>query len=828
MDPGPEADLGADTTELAAELRGRRRRPLRAVSVGLGRLLPSPERPQSAAARVARGIAALVIFVVAVQRIFSPPAGEFFNGFATGCLYGLLGVGIVLIYRTNRIINFAAAGLGAVPGILCALLVSKQGWSWYPAFVLCLVIGAVLGALVDFLLIRRFANSPRLILTVVTIGLTQIFAFFGVEIPIWLGSKGKPIGMVTPFTYNWQFVIRNHIFSGVKQNFHGDYPFTIFLVVVTAALLALFLRYTRVGIALRASAENSDRAALLGIPVKRVQTVAWMMASVMGAIVIFQRSALVGVPSDGSLGPKVLLFALAAAVIGRMDSVPRTLVAGIGIGIVAEASVVKTGADSLSAAIMLAVILGALLLQRGRLSRAFDAATSNWQAVKEYRPIPRELVRLPEVVRFRSLLAVIVAAIFVGAPYVISKGEIGYLQLIVIYAIVAVSLVILTGWAGQISLGHLAIVGVGASVGGKLVAAHNVDFFVALAAGVAAGAVVSVLIGLPALRLPGLYLAVTTLAFGGAMEFYFLNSGYRIGKILTIGLGQRIRLPILWGRVVLTQPGTNGIVPGRPYYYLCLVFLALSLLMARAYRRNRAGRAVMAVRENQRAALSYSVNPARTKLGAFAVSGAIAAMAGVLLAYQSGNIDASTYGINASLTIFVVAVIGGLSSLAGAVYGVCVIYGITFFPGFFRDTLHIPHLDLLLTGPGLILTLLISPGGFAQGGYEIRDKFLRRVADRRGLIVPSLFADRRIETGEGEQDVVSAAEHSVETVESFDVRSEASIVCPTCGELLTIDAAVEHEHLRADRGAAVGAGAPAGPGDGRGGRRGGRTVGAKR
>jgi hypothetical protein len=212
--------------------------------------------------------------------------------------------------------------------------------------------------------------------------------------------------------------------------------------------------------------------------------------------------------------------------------------------------------------------------------------------------------------------------------------------------------------------------------------------------------------------------------------------------------------------------------------------------MARAYRRNRAGRAVLAVRENQRASASYSVNPSATKLGAFAVSGAIAAMAGVLYAYQSGSIDSSTYGVEASLRIFVITVIGGLTSLSGAVLGTVALESVRFF-----GESHVRNISLLVTGPGLLLVLLVLPGGFAEGGYRVRDAILRRIAARRGILVPSLVADRRVDAAEADRHVVEDAEHRVGAADTFGAPAQV-VRCPVCGVELALEDAPEHEHLR--------------------------------
>jgi branched-chain amino acid transport system permease protein len=704
----------------------------------------------SRSGRVGAGVLAVLAYWLVIRAAFDPSQGALFRGFCTGTLYGLIGVGLVLIYKTNRIINFAAAGLGAVPGIGAALLIALKGWSFWVAFPMCLVVGGLLGAITDILIVRRFREAPRLILTVATIGISQIMAYAAFRMALGFGTQGENPSLVTPFT--------NRTFYQGNERLSADYLFAVVTIAIAVTALTLFLRFSRMGIALRASAENADRAALLGIPVRTVQTISWMIAGVVGALVVFLRASVVGIPGDGSLGPTVLLFALAAAVIGRMESIPTTLVAGIGIGILADAVVADTGSDSATAPVLLGVVLVSLLLQRGRISRALDSGVSTWQAVREFRPVPPELARLPEVRWFRAGAFVVVGALLLAFPHIVGEANYGFAQIAVISGIVAVSLVILTGWAGQISLGQFGIVGVGAAIGGRLAAEHNLDMFLVLLAGALAGAVVAILVGLPALRIQGLYLAVTTFAFAAAMELYFLQPDLWVGSHVLPDSSLRIRTPVLWNRVALG----DGIIPTTGFYYFCLAILGGSVLMARAYRRNRAGRAIVAVRENSRAASSYSVSPATTKLAAFAVSGALAAIAGVLFAYQAGGIDATTYGVDASLRIFVITVIGGLTSISGAVLGTIALEAVRFFG---ED--HVKNISLLVTGPGLLLVLLALPGGFAEAGYRMRDWYLRKVAARRGLDVPSLVADRRIETGEDQQHIIEEAEHHVEEVDSL-------------------------------------------------------------
>jgi branched-chain amino acid transport system permease protein len=701
-------------------------------------------RGDSTAIKATRLAGSVVAFVLGVKIVFGPPNALFLFGIATGALYGLIAVGIILIYRTNKIINFAAAAIGAVPAIFAVLLQVLKGTPYWLTFVISVVGGLALGGLSDVLVIRRFRNAPRLILTVATIGIAQLLAFVAIHIPIWLGSDDIPSNVKTPWAhFRW-----NTSTGTLLAN--GDYVFTVVAVLVLAGGLSAFLKLTKMGIALRASAENADRALLLGIPVKTVQTVSWMLAGLFGAMTIFLRSPLVGVPVDGTLGYQVLLFAFAAAVMARMESVWLAVLAGFAVGILEQSSVYSTGSNDLSAAIMLAFILGTLLLQRGKLSRAQDTGISSWQALREYRPIPTELRAVPIVVGARWAVGLATVALVFLAPNLVSEGEIAKMSLVPIFAIVAVSLVILTGWAGQISLGQFALVGAGAVTAGKLATDFHADFFVTLIAGCIAGAVVAVVVGLPAVRIQGLFLAVTTLSLAGATQYYFLKRNYSFGSAILPSKGNdRVLRPILWERLNLG--------PERNYYFFCVAMLGLVLLAARSFRKHRSGRVVIATRDNQRAAPAFAINLVRTRLAAFAVAGAIAGMAGVLQVYQSQSVDASTYGIVPSVNVFVASVIGGLTSLAGGVAGAVIVQSVYLF-----GDPRVAGISLLVTGPGLLLFLTRVPGGLSQIGFGVRDRFLRAVAAREGIHVPSLVADRRVETGEGEEHVLEEAEHSME------------------------------------------------------------------
>ena len=286
-----------------------------------------------------------------------------------------------------------------------------------------------------------------------------------------------------------------------------------------------------------------------------------------------------------------------------------------------------------------------------------------------------------------------------------------------IFAMIAVSLVVLTGWAGQISLGQFAFVGIGSGTTAALVVHLHADLFLALFVAALVGAAAAVVVGLPALRLPGLFLAVTTLAFGVPVSTYLLNSSYfpSLNPVL-------FERPVLLSRFELTSP--------LLFYYLCLAFLCGSVFVARNLRRTRAGRVVLAVRDNERCASSYAVVPLRAKLTAFALSGAIAGVAGGLYVTDLRGVPYSGFSPVESITVFTMVVIGGVSSLPGAILGAVYVEGSKWFlPG---------AGPLLATGAGLLLLLLVAPGGLGELLFRLRDRLLRVLAKRYGIDVPSL------------------------------------------------------------------------------------------
>jgi branched-chain amino acid transport system permease protein len=674
---------------------------------------------------------AALIFAVRVWP-FPAPNGVILDGALGGGRIALIALGIALIYRANRVINFAQGDLGQVPATLGALLVITLSVNYFVAFTTGLVAAVVLGILVETLIIRRFFRAPRLILTVATIGLSQVLIGAGLYLAQAFGQDFQTNRLDPPFTVKFQ--VGSTIFNG------ND---VIAMITIPIAFIALaaWLRLSNIGVAVRGSAERADRASTLGIPVRRLHTIVWTVATVLAFLGMWLRAGAVGLPIGTVLGPTFLLLALGAVVIGRMERFGVIAAAAIALGILDKAITFQPNNNpAFNDAVLFLVILGALLVTR-RPSRGRVGAdqVSTWQAAREVRPIPRELRGLPEVRFARWALLGAVGAFLVTLPLWLDESRINLAAIIVIFGIIGVSLVVLTGWAGQVSLGQMGFAGVGAAVGGWVTYYTESDLSIALLAGGAAGALAAIVVGYPALRRRGLTLAVSTLAFALFVSSFLLNQelfgengeppGFLPGQWLP---GFRIDRTPVFGRFDIESE--------TRFYFLCLIVLGLVLVVVRGVRRSRTGRVLIAIRENDSAARSFGINSTRTNLACFALSGFIAAVAGVLLVHQQTGLQVGAgnlYLPEESLRVFSMVVIGGLGSLPGVLLGAAYIWGTEYFlPG---------QWSFLATGAGLLLVLMVLPGGLGAVLYDTRDWLLRQIAKRRGLVVPSLVADVRVE-----------------------------------------------------------------------------------
>jgi branched-chain amino acid transport system permease protein len=287
---------------------------------------------------------------------------------------------------------------------------------------------------------------------------------------------------------------------------------------------------------------------------------------------------------------------------------------------------------------------------------------------------------------------------------------------------------------------------------------------------------------------------VTTLGFAFTVDSLLHREyfGWLVPKS-----GKLVNRPVLWGVLDLgdsSQLGPFKITADAKFFYLCLSFLVLALLMARSLRRRRSGRVLIGVRDNGRAVQAFGVNLARSRLAAFAVSGLMAGIAGGLLAYLTPAFADNAFPPQRSIELFTLTVIGGIGSLPGAILGAVFVVGLPLLPGL-RD---VDQIQLLTSGLGLLLILNFLPGGLAEGLFRVRDSWLRRIALRRNIHVPSLIADSRVEEAEqvAEEHAIAAAATTVEVAEAVDAGQLAHvIVCPACGELVPVAEAEAHEHF---------------------------------
>jgi branched-chain amino acid transport system permease protein len=489
--------------------------------------------------------------------------------------------------------------------------------------------------------------------------------------------------------------------------------------------LAVFLRRTDVGVAIRASAERADRAALLGIPVQRIQTVVWIVATLLAFSGAWLRAGVVGLPIGGSAATfAFLLRILAALVIGRMIDLPAVAAAAIALGILETGIGWNADSPSLTDPIVAGVICVALLLQRKGVTRTSLESVSTWQVAEEVRAIPRQLARLPEVRAVRwgggalFVLAMLWLPIGLGEP-----SDVRLASSVLVFGLIGMSLLVLTGWAGQISLGQMAFVGLGAAIGTVATAEWGLDLSLALIVAGLAGAAAAIVVGIPALRLPGLLLAVTTFAFALAMYSYFLNREF----FEWVPVDVRPERAPLFGRIDYSSE--------RGMYYVILAILALTVLAIGGIRSSRFGRALVALRENEAGAQAFALHPLRLRVAAFALSGFVAAMAGALYAQLNQAFDPDTYGPFGGFLVFIMVVIGGLGSTLG------VLLGAVFLEVPYRFAGDLPGDQglwrLLSNSLGVLLVLMILPGGLGGAVYRVRDAGLRWVAKRRGLVVPS-------------------------------------------------------------------------------------------
>jgi ABC-type branched-subunit amino acid transport system ATPase component/ABC-type branched-subunit amino acid transport system permease subunit len=646
-------------------------------------------------------VGALLVLTAVVPH--EVPLGTVLYGVIYGSLNGLLAIGLVLLYRLTRAINFAYGAMGGVAAAAGASLFLGDHWPWPLAVLVALVIGGAVGGGVGLVVNWRFSKAPRMMLTVATIGLAQLLGGIAFLLPKWLHGPTLITSFRTDLS-SLHFEVNPVVFTG------NDLVVIIAVPIVVAAV-SWFLLGTDAGRAVRAIADNADRVRLLGIPARRLLLLVWVMSGVIAALAVMLQAPSSGVPIDVAAGPELLLVPLVAAVVARMESLWVAFVAAIGLGVMEELVRLNISKQSIETPIFLVVVLVALLLQHRASSRAEAADESSWSASGAARAIPAVLRSLPEVRALQIGGLAVLAGAALTLPLFLQASNLDEVSVGIVFGLGAVSLVVLSGWGGTISLGQQALVGVGAVAAGNLIMHTNTDLFLSLAVAGIAGALVALVLGLPALRVKGMYLAVTTMAFAIAANDFFFNP-----TNFPRYLPSSVLRPTLWKRFDLGHESD--------LYFLCLGVLVFAIVLTRGIRQARPGRAVIATRDNLRAAEAAGVPSTRVRLGAFAMSGVIAGVAGGLYVVILGGVGYQTFPPSDSILVFSMAVIGGLGSVSGALCGVALIewLGIAF-----------PEAQLVLTGFGMLVLLMFFPSGLAGAFEWVRDHALVLIARRRGL-----------------------------------------------------------------------------------------------
>ncbi|MDT3439179.1 branched-chain amino acid ABC transporter permease/ATP-binding protein [Pseudofrankia sp. BMG5.37] len=644
-----------------------------------------------------------------------PTTQLLFDGGVSGLVIGLLAIGIVLVHRSTRVINFAVANMGLVGSVLFALLVVRWNVPYWIALVIALVVGTLFGALVDLAVVRRLFQAPRVILLVATIGVAQLALTIVTGLPDLddYASESYPV----PWGGAWSPV------DGLRIT--GAQLSVLVTVPLVALLLGLFLSRTVLGRTVRASASNPELARLQGISPKIVSTAMWALAGLIGTICLILISAQTKTLTQvTTLGPTTLVRALAAAVIARMVSMRIALLAGVVLGLLQSLIQFNwlTQPGLTDFVIFLLVLAAVFLVSRGR-----DTETSSFSFAPKAAPIPERLRDLWWVRQLERAPLLFLGVLAIVLPLLVPQASRQLLYTVILgYAICAASVTILTGWAGQLSLGQMAFAGLGAltaaalnrglqiQIGGSTFALNALPFPVAVLLASLVAAALAAIVGAGALRVRGLLLAVSTFAFGIAAEQYL----YRREVFQDEGAHT----------ASFTRDTAFGIdiTSQRAYYYLVLAVLAIVLAVVARLRRSGIGRTTIGVRDNAATAAAYTVGATRVKLRAFALAGGIAGLGGSLLAGAVQNVPYSDrYFLSAdSLSLVSIVVIGGLGSIYGPVLGALWVIGL---PAIFPGNDIVP---LLTSSLGLLILLLYFPGGLVQIGYAARDALLR-LADKR-------------------------------------------------------------------------------------------------
>jgi branched-chain amino acid transport system permease protein len=575
-------------------------------------------------------------------------------GIVVGCIYALTATGLVVTYNTSGIFNFAHGAIGMVAAFSYWQLTVAWGWPSLVALVAILLVGAPLfGALVERVLIRPLKGAAVDLSIVITLGL--LLFLIGLANLAWKPTQSR---VLPEFFDSAQPVSIGALEVSINQ---------ILIVVVALAVagtLRLLFQRTRVGIAMRGVVDDPDLAAMAGVSPARIQQLSWALGSMLASLAGIMLAPLVNL---NILTLTLLVInGYAAALFGRLKSLPRTAIGALVLGLAINYAIgyVPTGGflAKIQPAIPMIFLFGILVFSPAARLRTATLAATYVPTV----PGPRE-----------SILA---AAGFVGLAVVLAR-TLSSANLIIgsralILAITLLSLVLLTGYSGLTSLCHLSFVGLGAYAMGTWGGGSLLGIVAAVVLAAIAGAAVA----LPTLRLRGLYLALATFAFATAMDTVFFNN--------ELGEGGSLEVP----RLDLPGVPTDS---DASYFLLSAVAFALCALGVLAVRRGRFGRQLTALNDSPAACATLGVNTNVTKLVVFAVSAGLAGLSGALFGGLRGIVSPNDFAALGSLMLLLALRIGGVNTVVGALFGAT---AVALFPSIQDQFPQIPQLAFLLTG----------------------------------------------------------------------------------------------------------------------------------
>lgn len=627
-------------------------------------------------------------------------------GAITGMTYGILAVGLILVYRSNRVINFAHGEIGAFGAALTGLLVVRWSVPYWLALAAGIGVSASVGAGTEVAVVRRLRNAPRIMSLVATLGVAQFLLASSAVVndqvragqtfpqPPGLPEFRLGVLLVTP-----------------------AYSAMLFLTPVIVVALVVFLRRSRFGLALRAAASNPDRARMAGISAARMSTMAWAMA---GAVAAF--TTVLIIPTRGfitaeALGPVLLLRALAPAVIARMTSLPIALGAGLAVGIVDQVLIFNYPTSGISDAALMVIIVGALLIQIRRSGRVEEK--QDFAALQPWGPLPDAFAGVWAIRNMGRIVGAAALALAVIVGMLSTNATAVTLIAIIVFGLIGLSLGVVTGLGGQLSLGQFALAGVGATVSYAITSRYGTGSFIlaVVYAALVTGAV-SMMLGLPALRVRGLLLGVVTLAFALAAQNWMLSESWALGA------GVNPERP---------EIGPVSFGATRQYYFWALAVLVLGLWLARNVWRGGVGLRLRAVRDNEDGARAFGVSATSVKLQGFAIAGTLVGMAGAVYGHLLSRISAETFDVATSIDVVALTVLGGIGLLSGPILGAFYIIGLPRF-------LPLDNAGLAASALGWLILILYFPGGIAEIVAFPRQRLIRYLARRRGIDVAAVEA----------------------------------------------------------------------------------------